>query len=122
MEAVSNFTTYIVSGGANMLAVATCTLNGQAVDCGKMAGVSPGGLEFIFVIWLGIMFVSLLGMIFWILMLVHAATKPIENKALWVVIIAITGVLGAIVYYFAVKREFDDTLLRPQNPTSVTTT
>ncbi len=51
--------------------------------------------------------IGLLCTIFWIWMLVHSITKPIENKAIWILILLVTQVLGAIVYYFAVKRPFD---------------
>lgn len=51
--------------------------------------------------------IGILCMVFWILMIIHAATKPIDNKALWIVILALTGIVGAIIYYFAVKRKFD---------------
>jgi len=40
-------------------------------------------------------------------MLIHAVSKPIENKALWIIILVFTGVIGAIIYYFVVKRKFD---------------
>lgn len=51
--------------------------------------------------------VGLLCTIFWIWMLIHSITKPIENKAIWILVLLITGIIGAIVYYFAVKRPFD---------------
>jgi len=40
-------------------------------------------------------------------MLVHAISKPIKSKALWILIILMFNALGALVYYFAVKREFN---------------
>lgn len=51
--------------------------------------------------------VSILLFIFWIVMLIHAASKPIDNKVVWVIIIVLLGVLGAIIYFFAIKLPFD---------------
>lgn len=51
--------------------------------------------------------VFLVATVFWLWMIVEAITKPIENKAIWILVLLATGVLGAIVYYFAVKRPMD---------------
>jgi tetrahydromethanopterin S-methyltransferase subunit G len=51
--------------------------------------------------------ICIAALVFWILMLIHAISKPIKSKALWILIILLFGILGAIVYYFAVKRDFD---------------
>ena len=51
--------------------------------------------------------------VFWILMIVHAATKPVENKVIWIVIMILTGIIGALVYYFAVKRKFNKPSVPP---------
>jgi hypothetical protein len=90
-----------------------CIVNGQEVPCGtvgKFLGLGLGGLLFIFVL-------AILAIIFWIMMLVHAASKPIENKAMWIIIIVIFGIIGALVYYFAVKRKFNSRTM--QSPPSV---
>lgn len=52
-----------------------------------------------------IMIALVLGMIaFWIWMLVDCATKEnSSNKLLWILIIAISGVIGAAIYFFARK-------------------
>ena len=91
------------------LAQATCTVtvNGQEVPCAQ-AGASAGG---IFALSMGFMLVffaiGIASFVFWIMMIVHAASNPIENKAMWIVLMALTGIIGAIVYYFAVKRNFN---------------
>lgn len=70
--------------------------------------------------WLTSGFISLLvvativflaATVFWLWMIVDAITKPIENKAIWILVLLVTGVLGAIVYYFAVKRPMDQKVL-----------
>lgn len=63
------------------------------------------GVILIFVFF--IVLVCLLSLIFWVLMLIHAISKPIKSKAVWILILLIFGIIGAIIYYFAVKREFN---------------
>ncbi|MCC6219693.1 MAG: PLDc N-terminal domain-containing protein [Deltaproteobacteria bacterium] len=41
---------------------------------------------------------------FWLWMFIHCLTTPIEDKLLWGVVILFAGPLGAILYYFIVKR------------------
>ncbi|MEK7583394.1 MAG: PLD nuclease N-terminal domain-containing protein [Patescibacteria group bacterium] len=56
--------------------------------------------------WGIIVVIMLAGLVFWIVMLVHAIRHDIKDKALWIIIMILTGWLGAIVYYFVVKRNF----------------
>ena len=42
--------------------------------------------------------------VFWIMMLVHAAKNDIKDKALWIIIILFGHIVGAIIYYFVVKK------------------
>lgn len=85
---------------------AVCKLNGEVVACGELAGAAKGFA--IVAIALPIIFgvISVLLFIFWIMMLVHAIKNPIENKPLWIIIILLGNGIGAIVYYFVVKRQF----------------
>ena len=46
---------------------------------------------------------SLAGTIFWIMMLVDAARREFKDdtmKVVWILVIAFTNVIGALVYYF----------------------
>lgn len=85
-----------------MALAARCTVNGVDTACPEglewLAGFGIGLMIFVFV-------VGILATIFWIMMLVHAATKPIENRAVWIIVLVFTGILGAIIYYFVVKRK-----------------
>jgi uncharacterized membrane protein len=89
------------------LADGVCRVNDRDVPCDQIYQAAKPFIG----IGLGIFaFFAIIGMlltIFWIWMLVHAATKNIENKVLWIVLLIIFGFLAAIVYYFAVKRPFD---------------
>lgn len=85
----------------------SCMVNGQPVPCGQLfksvgwfAGIGLG-LIILFIV------ISILCLIFWIFMLVDAIKKPIQHKPLWIIILLLFGIIGAIVYYFAVKRSAD---------------
>lgn len=72
---------------------------------------------------------SVLGLVlfvFWIFMIIDVFKrtnwKQPSDKTLWIVIVILLGYLGAIVYYFAVKRALDkggnvNTPPNPGNPT-----
>ena len=52
---------------------------------------------------------------FWIWMIVDTATKEIAgSRVAWLVVIAILGILGAIVYFFA--KKLPRSLRKQQNP------
>jgi hypothetical protein len=50
--------------------------------------------------------IALLLIAFWVWMLVHAIKHDIEYKPIWILVLGIMGILGAIIYYFAVKRQY----------------
>lgn len=89
------------------LAASKCTLNGQEVDCAVLAEKAKGfvglGIGFFAVVFI----VGILATIFWVMMIIHAAKHNIESKAVWIILMVFTGFIGAVIYYFAVKREFD---------------
>ncbi len=95
------------------LAAAKCTLNGQEVPCGEVSGQIKSLLG------LGIGFFALMAaigigtFIFWILMIIHAASNQIENKAMWVILMVFAGFIGALIYYFVVKRKFNNQVPTP---------
>jgi len=52
--------------------------------------------------------IAILTTVFWILMLVDAAKRKFKEeneKIVWILVIALTGIIGSIVYYFAVKSK-----------------
>ena len=42
---------------------------------------------------------------FWLWMLIDCIKKQFEDKVLWIILIAILGLLGAVLYFFLVKRK-----------------
>ena len=52
--------------------------------------------------------VGIFCLVFWILMIVDVAKRkfPNENdKIMWVLIVVLTGIIGAVIYYFMIKRK-----------------
>lgn len=84
-----------------------CQLNGKLIPCGAL--VEKAGFLAKMGLWVmgGLALVGLLVMIFWIMMLVHVSTHPIEHKAIWILGMVFLTVFVSIAYYFAVKRPYD---------------
>lgn len=55
--------------------------------------------------------------VFWIMMIIHAATYPVENKTVWIIVLILTGFLGAIAYYFVIKRNYINVPVQQTNIT-----
>jgi uncharacterized protein YneF (UPF0154 family) len=47
------------------------------------------------------------------MMIVHAAKHDVENKAMWIILMVFTGIVGALIYYFVVKRKFSKQFTPP---------
>ncbi|MFC1747829.1 PLDc N-terminal domain-containing protein [Pseudomonadota bacterium] len=106
----------LLSNIGTAFAQATCTVNGEEVPCEEvgeaLGGVLGAGLGFIVVV----LILSIVGFIIWLMMIIHAASKPIENKAMWIIIMILIGPIGAIIYYFVVKRNFKEGQPMQQQP------
>lgn len=102
------------SGAQAMASTGNCTVNGQPVPCDKVFGTVGTVLGIGFGLIVLFAAIGILAFIFWLIMLIHAISKPIHDKALWIIILLLFNVVGAIVYYFAVKRHF--AAVAPANP------
>lgn len=76
-------------------------MNEQAV------GMFAGLLGVVFVIVIGLVFLGLLA--FWVWMLIDCVQRPFapneqNAKVVWILVIVLAGWLGALIYYFVVKR------------------
>jgi len=87
------------------LADTGCTLNGQEVPCDELLNTMQPFLALGIPIILLFIALGIAGTVFWIMMLIHAATHDIKDKAMWIVLMVFTGIIGALIYYFVVKRE-----------------
>ena len=72
-------------------------------------GTAAGAFVFFFfLLWFALFIVGILGLIFWIFMLVDVIKRDFKkenDKLLWILIVVLTGLIGAIIYYFMVKRK-----------------
>lgn len=73
--------------------LAACVVNGEEVPCSSFPW-------WIFII---IFAVAIFFFVFWLRMLIHAAKSSDPNKAVWIILIVLAQVLGAVIYYFVVK-------------------
>jgi len=65
----------------------------------------PGGFEVVVILL--VLLLTLLGTAFWVWMLVDCAineTLERNSKVTWVIVIAVTSWLGALVYFFVGRR------------------
>ncbi len=52
--------------------------------------------------------ISILAFIFWIFMIIDVAKRKFQTdgeKIAWVLVVILAGILGAIIYYFVIKRK-----------------
>jgi drug/metabolite transporter (DMT)-like permease len=83
---------------------AVCKVNGQVVPCEQFWGVFKWVLGAGLGLGAGMFLIFILASIFWLWMLIHAIKSPIEHKPVWFLVLLLTGFIGAVIYYFAVKR------------------
>src|SRR3989344_4090799 len=104
---------------ANQIALAAgkCTVNGQEVDCAELGNQVKGFLGWGIGIFLLFAALGIWATVFWIMMIVHAAKYNVENKAMWIILMVFTGIVGALIYYFVVKRKFSNQFSAPTKMT-----
>lgn len=79
------------------------------MDNADLIGTMFGLTMFVFmaIFWVFWMTLVVGSMVFWISMLVDVAKRDFpksEDKTVWILVVALAGVIGALIYYFAVKR------------------
>jgi drug/metabolite transporter (DMT)-like permease len=78
--------------------LAECTLNEQIIPCDQMP-------KWLFLIPIFIFIIAGFSLIFWILMLIDIAKNEKDNNLIiWLLVLFFFGIIGAIIYYFAIKR------------------
>ncbi len=58
--------------------------------------------------WILIIGIAIFAFVFWILMLVDCIQRKYKqenDKIIWVLVIIFTGIIGALIYYFIVKKK-----------------
>ena len=77
---------------------------GEAAAAGAMVG---GFVLFLFLIWLAIIVACILLFIFWIFMIIDVANRKFKNendKIVWILVVILAGIIGALIYYFVIKK------------------
>lgn len=74
-----------------------------------VAGTMLAGGMIVYAIFMIVMFtIGIFALVFWILMLIDVIKRDFKqenDKIMWVLIVVLTGIIGALIYYFIVKRE-----------------
>jgi hypothetical protein len=75
---------------------------------GAVAGTVVGSFVlFFFLIWFVMIIACVLLFIFWIFMIIDVAKREFKkenDKIVWILVVILAGFIGAIIYYFAIKR------------------
>ncbi|MFC1656689.1 PLDc N-terminal domain-containing protein [Patescibacteria group bacterium] len=94
-----------------MSCIAETLAQSNAATGAAAAGVATTFTIGFLIIWGLIMILSIFLFIFWIMMIIDVAKrenwKDDSEKTLWLLIVILVGYLGAIIYYFALKRDRD---------------
>jgi uncharacterized integral membrane protein len=81
--------------------------NLTAIEYQHAPAFASGAFATVLAIWLIVIVAMILLFILWIFMIVDVSKRKFKtesDKIGWILIIVLTGYIGAIVYYFAVKR------------------
>lgn len=101
---------YTLSGSPSGPTFAECTLNGRNIPCREM----PNGFFFksvfhegVFNSWIAVAgeVLGIFALIFWLWMIIDVIRNKKEDKVMWLVLIILFNLSGAIIYYFAQKRK-----------------
>lgn len=65
------------------------------------------------IIWVGVMLLSVLGLVLWVLMLVDVVQRKVDefpnktenDRLLWILVVVLAGQIGAAIYYFIVYKK-----------------
>lgn len=79
--------------------------NGWDRGQGMMNTSFPGFVAGLLGLGIMVSIIVLLLVAFWVWMLVHAIRHDIEYKPVWILVLWFMNIIGAIIYYFAVKRQ-----------------
>ena len=75
---------------------------------GSAALLGAGFTAFVFFIWLALGAIVLLSFAFWIWMLVDCLNRRFKkdnDKLAWIIVLVFLAQVGAVVYYFMIKRK-----------------
>ena len=70
------------------------------------AAIAGMGILFVVFLFRVVIAAFIAGMVFWIMMIIDCATRklPDGERIAWILVLVFTGIIGATIYYFVVKR------------------
>ncbi len=71
---------------------------------------SFGFMAFFMLLYFVIFIFAIFGIVFWIMMLIDVVKRDFEkenDKTTWMLVVALAGWIGGLIYYFSVKRPAD---------------
>ena len=86
-------------------ALAACSVNGEEIPCSQFQAQYGWIFGVMMTFWAVMMVFWLVMMGFWVWMLIDCLKRDFKDKTIWVLVLIFTTVLGAILYYFMVKRK-----------------
>jgi hypothetical protein len=95
--------------GRVLAATLDTTYDYSTLDPGATA-VATGFSGIMIVVWCCVMIIGLVGLAFWIWMIVDVVKRTeaeLPDKTMWIILVILLGVIGALVYYFVKKRPLD---------------
>jgi len=85
----------------------SCNFGGYYIPCDSFSTLGWGIIA-------GVGIIILLVTIFWWVMFIDSIRRDLDRKALWIIFLLIGGLLGAIIYYFAVRRKGNRKSKKPE--------
>ena len=68
-------------------------------------------IVFFIILWILMMILSIALLIFWIFMLVDVIKRKFKtenDKIVWILVVALTNWIGALIYYLIIKRKVNN--------------
>jgi uncharacterized BrkB/YihY/UPF0761 family membrane protein len=78
---------------------------------GETVALGAGLIVFFIILGLAIFALVIYLFVFWILMIIDCAKRDFKNdtdKIVWILVIIFLHIIGALIYYFVVKRKDND--------------
>lgn len=108
MKSISTFLTLLYG---SLLPTQVIAHNGVDHTQAEATATAAGIGIFLMLMFLFFALLFIVSFVFWIIMLIHASQNDIPDKNMWVVILVVSLIVGlpmvgSIVYYFVVKKNF----------------
>jgi len=97
MKKLSLFSIFILFLSLHIVS-AQCYINNKQVPCDQF-------WESFRLLFIGFWVVFIVAFVFWLLMLIDCLQRDFKDKTVWIIVLILTTFIGAVLYYFLVKRK-----------------